>query len=307
MRVFVTLGLIALLQVLTSAAHALGLPLIISATVDYTHNSLTINGQNFGAAPIVKLDALTFPTQASVSSSTQVVASFPSDKAPSMFTPGTYFLTLQFKNQLPAIFAVDIGANGVAGPSGPQGAQGVAGTTGPAGATGTAGPAGPAGPAGMPGPVGAPGATGSTGAIGPQGPVGAQGPGVDPVVLQQIANLQSQLDALRNELIVAADGSLTIKTPANLKTEVGLNANYMIAGDRNLNVQGTDDIRVGADRSMTVNGNLLEQSGGNFELQSGDASVQLSGGAIIIKGSLIQLEATSAIVFRAPVVLTNPP
>ena len=127
------------------------------------------------------------------------------------------------------------------------------------------------------------------------------------MVLQQIANLQSQLDALRNELIVAADGSLTIKTPANLKTEVGLNANYMIAGDRNLNVQGTDDIRVGADRSMTVNGNLLEQSGGNFELQSGDASVQLSGGAIIIKGSLIQLEATSAIVFRAPVVLTNPP
>jgi hypothetical protein len=101
---------------------------VISATVDYTHNTLTISGQNFGSNPTVTLDALSFPTQSSASS--QIVANFPSGKAPSSFVPGTYFLTVTFKNQLPTIFGVDIGANGAVGPAGPAGAPGVAGSPG---------------------------------------------------------------------------------------------------------------------------------------------------------------------------------
>jgi hypothetical protein len=157
------------LGVISPPAQAAGLPLIISATVDYTHNTLTIDGQNFGTVSAVTLDSLTFATQGGASS-TQIIANFPSGKAPSSFTPGTYFLTLTFKNQLPLIFTVDIGANGAPGPAGPAGAPG---SPGVAGATG---PAGPAGPQGVPGPMGPPGATGPTGATGAQGLQGAAGP-----------------------------------------------------------------------------------------------------------------------------------
>lgn len=152
----VSLGLCA------SPASAAGLPLISSATVDYTHNTLTISGQNFGSNPAIMLDSLAFPTQSSASS--QIIASFP--KIPASFTPGTYFLTVQFKNQLPTIFAVDIGANGAPGPAGAQGSPGIAGAPGPAGAAGAQGLQGVAGPAGQQGPVGAAGATGPQGSAG---------------------------------------------------------------------------------------------------------------------------------------------
>jgi Phage Tail Collar Domain/Collagen triple helix repeat (20 copies) len=153
-----------------NAAQAAGFPLVISAAVNYTQNTLTITGQNFGSNPSVTLDDLTFTTQSAAG--TQIVANFPAGMPPASFTPGTYFLTLQFKNQLPAIFAVDIGANG---PSGAAGPQGPVGATGPAGAAGSAGPAGPAGGPGPMGPPGVSGATGLTGATGAQGPAGPQG------------------------------------------------------------------------------------------------------------------------------------
>jgi uncharacterized protein DUF1566/collagen triple helix repeat protein len=171
MRILAALGFSAVFILFSVGANAAGFPLVISATVDYTHNTLTISGQNFGSNPSVTLDALAFPTQSSASS--QIVANFPSGKAPSSFTPGTYFLTVTFKNQLPTIFGVDIGANGAQGPAGPAGALGAAG------ASGATGPAGPAGPQGIPGPMGPPGATGpagATGAPGLQGATGAQGP-----------------------------------------------------------------------------------------------------------------------------------
>src|ERR1700761_6274698 len=133
--VFLMAGILSI-AVHSSPASAAGLPLVISATVDYSHATLTISGQNFGSSPSVTLDALSFPSQSSTS--TQVVASFPSGRAPSSFTPGTYFLTVTFKNQLPTIFGVDIGANGPAGAVGPAGAPGAAGAQG---ATGPAGPA----------------------------------------------------------------------------------------------------------------------------------------------------------------------
>jgi hypothetical protein len=171
---------------LSVPVHAAGLPVVISATVNYSQNTLTITGQNFGGSPTVTLDSMTFPTMSS--SSSQIVADFPNSIPPSKFTPGTYFLTIAFNNQLPTIFTVDIGANGSqgpqgaqgpAGPQGQQGSPGPAGAAGPAGSMGPPGPTGqqgPTGPAGPQGPAGAMGATGATGATGAQGPAGPQGP-----------------------------------------------------------------------------------------------------------------------------------
>jgi hypothetical protein len=165
-----------------SPVQAAGLPLIVSATVNYTSGTLTINGQNFGSSASVTLDSMSFPTVSS--SSSQVVASFPNSAPPSTFVPGSYFLTVQFKNQLPTIFAVDIGANGAAGATGPAGPVGPAGVQGPMGPPGVAGSVGPAGPVGATGPTGTPGAqglpgtTGSQGSVGPQGPAGPAGPGI---------------------------------------------------------------------------------------------------------------------------------
>jgi hypothetical protein len=183
MRILAALCMTALLGLLSSGSQAAGLPLVMSATVDYTHNTLTISGQNFGSNPSVTLDALAFPTQSSASS--QIVANFPSGKAPSSFTPGTYFLTVTFRNQLPTIFGVDIGANGAVGPAGPAGvtgaqglpgAQGAPGPAGPTGSQGGPGPMGPAGATGLAGQVGLTGSQGSQGLPGPQGSSGPQGP-----------------------------------------------------------------------------------------------------------------------------------
>jgi Chaperone of endosialidase/Collagen triple helix repeat (20 copies) len=177
MRVL-ALGFAVLVGISPFGAHAVGLPLVISATVDYTHNTLTISGQNFGSSPSVTLDALAFPTQSGASTGSQIVANFPSSNLPSSFTPGTYFLTVTFKNQLPTIFNVDIGANGAPGPAGATGAQGLpgpAGATGPAGSAGPQGVVGPFGPAGATGPAGQAGSTGAQGVAGPAGPQGLQG------------------------------------------------------------------------------------------------------------------------------------
>jgi hypothetical protein len=99
----------------STPAQATGFPLIVSATVDSTLNTLTITGQNFGSSPTITVDSLPFPTPSSASS-TQIVGSFPSGKPPSSFTPGTYFLTLKFTNQYPAVFLIDIDANGGGAP-----------------------------------------------------------------------------------------------------------------------------------------------------------------------------------------------
>lgn len=56
-------GAIASLTLVSLPARATGLPLAVSATVDYAHGTLTINGQNFGSSPIVTLGAMLFPTQ----------------------------------------------------------------------------------------------------------------------------------------------------------------------------------------------------------------------------------------------------
>src|SRR5450631_113015 len=170
-------GVIAALGLVGASAQAAGLPLIVSATVNYTAKTLTITGQNFGSSPSVTLDSMTFPTM--TSSGSQIVADFPNSTPPSSLTPGTYFLTVQFKNQLPSIFTVNVGANGAPGSVGPQGPAGPQGAAGATGATGPSGPLGGPGPMGLPGvtgPTGPSGPTGSTGAIGATGATGATGP-----------------------------------------------------------------------------------------------------------------------------------
>jgi hypothetical protein len=316
MRIFAALCVTALLGLFSSVSEAAGLPLVISATVDYTQNTLTISGQNFGSNPAVTLDALAFPTQ-SPSSSSQIVANFPGGKAPASFTPGTYFLTVTFKNQLPTIFGVDIGANGAPGPVGPAGAQGapgVAGASGPVGPAGSAGPAGPAGAAGVPGSTGATGAVGLTGPAGPQGPTGPQGPGIDPTVLQQIANLQSQLDALRSAVMIAADGTLQVTSPLDRSDKTGGNLDEKVGASRTVSIGASDSLKVGANRTVTVNGALLEQAAGSVEFTSGNADVLMTpDGTIVITGVDIQLQATNvislqagaAIILKAPSVVTN--
>jgi hypothetical protein len=162
---------------------AAGLPVIESTTVDSAHGTLTIAGQNFGSAAAVTLNAIKLTTHSS--STSQIVATFPSTNPLSGFAAGTYYLSVQFSNQLPVLFTVEMGAAGaqgpagVAGPAGPAGAQGVAGPAGPAGATGAAGPMGlpgGVGPAGPTGPSGASGTAGATGATGPAGLQGVAGP-----------------------------------------------------------------------------------------------------------------------------------
>jgi hypothetical protein len=175
------LGFLALGS-LAPPVHAAGLPLIISATVNNTNATLTVTGLNFGSNPVITLNNLNFPAVAGATSSTQIVANFPAGMPPASFTPGTYFLTVQYKNQLPSLFSVNIGAVGAPGPQGVAGPPGVQGTSGPVGAAGAMGVPGPVGPQGAPGAAGSqgiqglPGAAGAPGSIGPAGPQGPAGP-----------------------------------------------------------------------------------------------------------------------------------
>jgi Protein of unknown function (DUF1566)/Collagen triple helix repeat (20 copies) len=161
----------------SSAGRAAGLPLVFSTNVSGT--TLTIVGQNFGTSPQVLLDNVPFqPVSGDIVNGSEVQVSLAG--ASLLSHPGTYLLTLNFKNQLPTIFTVQVGATGPAGPTGATGASGPAGAVGPAGPAGAMGPAGaagPAGPAGSTGAQGPPGLTGATGATGAAGPAGPSGAG----------------------------------------------------------------------------------------------------------------------------------
>ena len=106
---FVLSGAVALYMA-PAVTQAAGLPLIGSTTVDYTRNTLTVNGLNFGSSPVVTLNNLQFPIM--TSSSSQIVADFPNGFPASSFTPGSYFLIVQYRNQLPTIFTVALGTAG---------------------------------------------------------------------------------------------------------------------------------------------------------------------------------------------------
>jgi Collagen triple helix repeat (20 copies) len=284
-------GLVAMAVVFMGAmsapANAQSFPLVVSATVDYHHRTLTISGKNFGKSPLVTLDAIAFQTKSSAAN--QVVANFPFDKAPSSFVPGTYFLTLVFKNQLPAIFAVDIGANGPAGADGPTGPQGKTGLQGPEGIPGLPGPRGA---------IGLTGASGARGATGLEGPIGPRGPGIDPAILQQIATLQAQLNALRKAVSVSPNGTnLQIEVPVNLnvlagasKTEtvganntetIGANSTESIGGSRTIDIGADDELTVANDQSITVGRDQTTSVSGGQKLSVEHDQVTQVGGNLI--------------------------
>jgi hypothetical protein len=314
-RIGLVAGVLALLGLLSSPAQAAGLPLIVSATVDYAQGTLTISGQNFGSNPTVTLNSLTFATQ--TAGSGQIVASFPGGNPPSSFTPGTYFLTLQFKNQLPSIFTVDIGANGAPGPAGAQGPSGAAGASGPAGPQGGLGPIGPPGATGAPGPAGPAGATGATGAAGPPGPQGPQGPsGADPNLLQQIGALQAQLDALKNAISIGSDGGLQVTSAADRTDLTNGNFADTVGNNRTLTIGGSESVNIGASSTTNVAKTVLLNGGESIKLKSGGSTVQLnSDGSIIVSGSSnvtvqaagnLLLEAGGTLVLKGSQVVTNP-
>lgn len=156
-------------------------PTINSAVVDYVNTTLTVSGANFGVGPVVTLGTVRLAVQSS--SSSQIVATFPSAEPPSSFIPGSYFLRVVFSGGALAIFDVALGATGPQGPIGPQGPQGPIGPAGPAGPAGPTGATGATGPAGPAGPAGPTGATGATGPAGPAGPAGPPGTGLNPLQL----------------------------------------------------------------------------------------------------------------------------
>ena len=297
-RALVATGLVFLAY--AQPVTAAGLPVVNSSTVDYAQRALTINGVNFGTGPVVTLNSQSFPVLNSTS--TQVVASFPPGYPPSSFVPGTYFLTLSYRNQLPSVFTVDIGANGPAGPQGPSGA------TGPAGVQG---PPGPVGPQGAPGLMGGPGPTGP---VGPQGPPGP--PGADANFLQQIAALQAQLDALRAAIIVGANGGLQISTAADREDLTGGNVSDSVGADRSVSIGGNDSVSIEGSSATKVSHHIAVTAGDSITLQSGSSTVQIDGnGSISVAGGgdvtvkaagNMLLEAAGTLAFKGARVVTSP-
>ena len=130
----------------TASAQKGGTPVIISASQSGT--TLTIEGVNFGSAPVVSLGGVILGGVVVNSVGTMITA-----PAPAM-APGSYLLFVQSGNNKSDAFEMTFGAQGPAGATGATGAtgaQGPAGLNGAAGATGATGPAGPAGPAGADG------------------------------------------------------------------------------------------------------------------------------------------------------------
>ena len=169
-------------------------PLVLSAAVNRTDESVTLKGLNFGkTAPAVFCE--TYPLTVLSATDTELVVYFPAavPDGTYLFTVargngqgqrGVFYVTTQTPKEVtgPAGPAGPQGEVGPAGPPGPQGETGAAGPQGPkgdqglAGATGEAGAVGPAGPAGTAGATGAAGATGSAGPAGPAGATGSAGP-----------------------------------------------------------------------------------------------------------------------------------
>jgi hypothetical protein len=205
--IFTALFTLFCLALLSTAGHAqIGLPVISSAVVDYSRNTLTVSGTNFGSSPKVTLGGVTLTAQ--TATATRIVANFPSTALPSSFIPGTYFLQITYSSGFFSIFTVGLGANGPIGinnrgvwsstasyaakdavtdvgqfwfaivantssePTSTNPNWQLLAAQGNTGATGPMGPQGPIGPIGL---QGLKGNTGATGAIGAQGPTGSTG------------------------------------------------------------------------------------------------------------------------------------
>jgi hypothetical protein len=147
---------------------------IFNATVDWDNNTITVNGENFGAAPEAWLDG--FSLEITTSSDSSILANIPVE-----IGSGTYRLFVvrqDFRKDHPEkadILDVTIGAVGPEGPMGPQGLQGEKGDKGDKGDPGEKGEKGDQGIQGIQGPQGDKGDKGDKGDPGPQGPPGPKG------------------------------------------------------------------------------------------------------------------------------------
>lgn len=154
-RTFAAFTCLAVSLLLTSAhrafafdpgddAHNSHRTIILSATVNYSTNQLTVTGAHFPARPHLVLNdqELTLIS----ATDTTIIATLP---AAVVSTPGSYAFTMeQPRRSVIAPFIVTIGAVGPQGPiglTGPQGTQGIQGIQGPVGPQGSVGPQGPAG------------------------------------------------------------------------------------------------------------------------------------------------------------------
>ena len=118
---------IALLTILPAA----GYPFISKAIVDYNAKTLTISGTNLrgdngSGVQSITLGATSLTVQSA--SATSIVAKFPSTAPPSSYQPGTYLLTVEFRDKSTQWFGVALGAIGPQGPPGITGAQGPSGS-----------------------------------------------------------------------------------------------------------------------------------------------------------------------------------
>jgi endosialidase-like protein/collagen triple helix repeat protein len=163
-------ALISFVDVVSGAQAPQVPPTIQEVFVDFTNQSITIEGNGFNTSGPVQVNLGLIGSVSNlcvadlVSNPQTIVCTFSSAGLPD---DGDYLLsvTTGTGNQARSdTYDLSIGAIGPVGPTGPQGPQG------PTGATGAPGPQGPQGPAGPAGP------TGATGAQGPQGPEGPQGP-----------------------------------------------------------------------------------------------------------------------------------
>ncbi|HYM41152.1 MAG TPA: phage tail protein, partial [Steroidobacteraceae bacterium] len=121
----------------------------------------------------------------------------------------------------------------------------------------------------------APGAGASAcGCPGPQGPPGPPGPAGPPgttpkELLQQIATLQTQLDALKAVLAVDAAHSVTLTAGHDLQEQIGGSQSVSVALDRTTHVARDD--------SLTIGGSSVTSVGKSWQV-AGAQDVQLSAG-----------------------------
>jgi len=149
-KVGLGLGLCVLALATVSGAADKNRLLIVSARANFTDNTVTIQGQNFGTGtPTVRLDGIRLVVTSS--SAKKIVA-----KLPAGILPGSYLLTVKAAghgegdeghNHFDA-FDITLGAVGPQGPMGMVGPRGPQGPQGPQGMTGMTGQTGPQGPAG---------------------------------------------------------------------------------------------------------------------------------------------------------------
>ena len=137
-------------------------------------------------------------------------------------------------------------------------------------------------------------------------------------MLQQIANLQLQLDALRSAVSIAADGTLQVDAVADRKDRTGGNLDEKIGNSRTIAIGVSDSLKVGTNRTVTVNDadtpcrTAFRKR--RTPRQAMPDVLMTADGTIVIKGAEIQIQATDvltlqaggAIIFRAPLVATNP-